>query len=218
MSKLKEMKKQKEQAEGGGMLYTILAVLVVVAGIAVVALFLLNPRPSIDLAKLEAGGQTRGNENAKVSIVEFSDFQCPACGQAYPAVERAFSQYSDKVKFTYRHFPLSSLHPYAQKAAEASECASEQRKFWEMYDKLFQNQQNLKISDLKQYATDIGLDSAQFNSCLDTGKYASKVASDYSFALSIGLNSTPTFFINGEKYASVMSFDQLKALIDAKLG
>lgn len=200
------------------MLYTILAVLVVVAGIAVVALFLLNPRPSIDLAKLEAGGHTHGNENAKVSIVEFSDFQCPACGAAYPAVEQAFSQYSDKVKFTYRHFPLSSLHPYAQKAAEASECASEQGKFWEMYDKLFQNQQNLKIGDLKQYAASIGLDSAQFNSCLDAGKYASKVASDYSFALSIGLNSTPTFFINGEKYASAMSFDQLKALIDAKLG
>ena len=216
MSKIKELKKSKPETEGSGIIYTALAVLVGLLVLAVIYFSFFVPKPAIDFGLLEGNAHFKGNPDAKVRIVEFSDFQCPACGAAFPNIERIFSEYSGRIKFTYRHFPLSTIHPFAQKAAEASECSAEQGKFWEMYEKLFQNQQSLAIDDLKSYAVSLGLDSAQFSQCLDSGKYASKVASDFSYGVSIGVNSTPTFYINGEKYSN-LSYDQFKSVIDSKL-
>ncbi|MCR4368989.1 MAG: DsbA family protein, partial [archaeon] len=217
MTRLKEVKKGQEKKDSGdNTLYTVLGVLLIVGGIAVVFMFLSNPGPGFDESELEAGGHIKGNEGASVTIVEFSDFQCPACGSAYEAFKPVWPEYESRVKFVYRHFPLSSIHPYAFKAAEASECAAEQGKFWEMHDTLFENQQNLKTEDLKSYAGKIGLEAGSFNSCLDSGKYTSKVAGDYSYATSIGLRGTPTFFVNGQQYSN-MSADQWRSLLNSKL-
>ncbi len=215
MSKLRDMKAPQAK-DGGGLLYMALAGLVILAFLSILYFYVFVPAPKIDLAQLEGSGHFTGSADAKVRIVEFSDFQCPACGYAHPIVEKVLAEYGDKMKFTYRHFPLANIHTFAQKAAEASECAAEQGKFWEMYDKLFLNQENLKQDDLKTYAAELGLDTAQFNSCIASGKTAARVAADQSFGLSIGVNSTPTFYINGEKFGN-MSYEQWKAVIDARL-
>ena len=212
---MKELKKQEPKKDGSNLLYTILGIGVVILGLGVVFLFLTAPTPSLNLDELERGGYSKGAETPKVRIVEFGDFQCPACGAAFPVVKQILSEFPNTVKVTYRHFPLNTPHPYAQKAAEASECANEQGKFWEMHDILFQNQRALTVPSLKQYATQLSLNQAQFDSCLDSGKFASKVGSDYSYGISIGVNSTPTFFINGQKYTG-LTYDQFKSVLQGQ--
>ena len=210
MSKLKDIKSP-EKKESGSLLFTIIAGFMVIGVVAIIYFALFSPAPKLSIADLERNGQTKGSASAKVSIVEFSDFQCPACGAFYPTEKKLLAEFGDVVRFTYRHFPLPQ-HPFAQKAAEASECAAEQGKFWEMHDKMFENQENLTIDDLKSYASQLGLDTAKFNSCLVGGKYATEVALDQSFGNSIGINATPTVFINGEKQDDT-SYVALKSAI-----
>jgi len=112
--------------------------------------------------------------------------------------------------------PLSNIHPFAQKAGEASECAADQGKFWEMHDIMFEKQDRLAIPDLKGYALEISLDVTEFGQCLDSSKYALKVASDFSYGSSIGVNSTPTFFVNGEKFNN-LTYEEWKQVLDSKL-
>lgn len=161
----------------------------------------------------------KGNENAPVTIVEFSEYQCPFCGkyfkETYPKIVEEYIN-TGKVKYVFRDFPLS-FHQYAQKAAEAAECAQDQGKYWEMHDKLFQNQKNLDIDSLKKYAKDIGLDVEEFNSCLDSGKYASEVQKDFNDGQKYGVSGTPTFFINGIELVGAYPFDSFKQIIDAEL-
>jgi len=122
-----------------------------------------------------------GNENAPVVIIVYDDFQCPYCekffSEALPEIRTNYIN-TGKVKFVFKHFPLS-FHQYAEKAAEASECAGEQGKFWEMHDKLYENQDALDVVSLNLYAADLGLDIEQFNQCLDSGKYKNKIKSDF---------------------------------------
>ena len=118
---------------------------------------------------MEAIGPSKGPENAPVTIVEFSDFQCPFCSKAKVTVDEVMKGYGDKVRLVFRHFPLS-FHQDAPKAAEAAACANDQKKFWEYHDKLFANQGALEVDDLKKHAADLGLDTARFNECLDSGK------------------------------------------------
>jgi len=158
-----------------------------------------------------------GGADAGVVIVEFSDFQCPVCGRAYPVVKQVEAAYGDSIKLVYKHFPIRQIHPFAQKAAEASECANEQGKFWEMHDILFQNQNALDIASLKQYARDIGLDSSAFNACLDSGSKVGAVAKDYQEGTALGVSGTPTFYINGQQYAGYLSFERFKSIIDGEL-
>ena len=136
-----------------------------------------------------------GNKNAPVTVIEFSDFQCPFCERFYsqtlPLLEQNYIS-TGKVKLVYRDFPLSSIHPDAQKAAEAAECADEQGKFKEMHDKLFENQNSLSTSSLKSYAAQLGLDAAKFNGCLDSGKYASEVQKDFNDGSAAGVSGTPS--------------------------
>ena len=161
----------------------------------------------------------KGEENAPVTIVEFSDFECPFCARFYtqtlPALEQQYIN-TGKVKFVYRDFPLS-FHQNAQKAAEAAECAGDQGDFWGMHDKIFENQQSLDINSLKQWALDIGLDSAQFNSCLDNSKFAGEVNADFSQGESYGITGTPAFFINGIKLVGAQPLSAFKQIIDQEL-
>ncbi len=219
MSKLKEMRGNQNVKDDGSPLYTILAVL----ALAVVALiiyfnFFSTASPStIDQSSFEKAEHRRGNPNALVTVVEFADFQCPACGFAFTQFEKLVPEYKDRVEFVFMHYPLSGLHPFAYKAAEAVECASEQGKFWEMHDLMFAGQDKLQVSDLKGYALELGLDVSQFGQCLDSGKYSSKVAVDQSIGNSLGVSSTPTFFVNGEKYNN-LTYEQWKNVLDSKLG
>jgi protein-disulfide isomerase len=140
-----------------------------------------------------------GDNGADITIVEFSDFQCPFCQRAADGAVAEFKQsdYFKKgdVKLTFKHFPLSSIHPQAQKAAEASECANRQDKFWEMHDIIFANQRTLDVVSLKSYAGQIGLDTGKFNKCLDGNEAADKVASDLKQATDAGGRGTPYFVL-----------------------
>ncbi len=140
-----------------------------------------------------------GDKDAEITIVEFSDFQCPFCARAYSGSLAEFrnSEYfkSGQVNLVFKHFPLNSIHPQAQKAAEASECANRQGKFWEYHDVLFENQQALDIASLKKYAANLKLDTAKFNKCLDGGEAAAKVNKDLAEASAAGGRGTPYFVL-----------------------
>ncbi len=157
-----------------------------------------------------------GPDNAKVKIVEYSDFQCPYCSRVVPTLKQIKETYGDKVQITFKNFPLS-FHQYAQKAAEAAECANAQGKFWEMHDMMFSKQNALRIDDLKSYAKQLGLDQAKFDSCLDNGEMKAEVERDFQDGVSSGVQGTPAFFINGEFVSGAQPFDKFKEIIDKKL-
>lgn len=156
-----------------------------------------------------------GNPNATVTITEFSDFQCPACGSAYTVVEQIMEEYSDRVQLEYKHFPLTSIHIYAFKAAEASECANDQSRFWDYADMLFTHQNELTNGDLKNYAASLGLNTKLFNNCLDSSAKKKYVTADYNEGAG-KIKGTPTFFINGQKLNS-WKYENFKAALDAAL-
>lgn len=158
----------------------------------------------------------KGPSNAKVTIIEFSDYQCPYCAKAEPTLKQIFDTYKNDVRLVYRDFPLN-FHQYAQKAAEASECAHEQGKFWEYHDILFNNQQALDVSSLKKYASDLKLDTAKFNGCLDSGKYEAEVKKDMQDGLNANVRGTPAFFINGRLISGSQPFENFKTVIDEEL-
>jgi len=151
------------------------------------------------LATLSFGGQPAlGAKDAKVTVVEYSDFQCPYCSKAVPVVHAMLKEYDGKVKLVYVNYPLQ-FHQYAYKAAEASECALDQGKFWEYHDLLFENQDKLTADDLKGYAKTLGLDTAKFDSCLDNGDKIPAVEADIAQAKQAGVSGTPTFMIGNTK-------------------
>jgi protein-disulfide isomerase len=178
---------------------------------AKVEVLLSEPRVTV-----EAKGPSKGAADAKVTIVEFSDFQCPFCSKAEPAVDEVMKNYSDKVRVVFRHFPLD-FHDKAFKAAEAAGCAEDQGKFWEFHKTLFANQGALSIDDLKAHAKTLGLDSGKFNECLDSGKMKAKVDGDMAAARAVGVNGTPAFFINGIVISGAQPYDKFKEIIDSEL-
>ena len=163
-----------------------------------------------------AGRPAKGPANAPIELIEFSDFQCPFCLQANPTVNQLLSTYGDRIRLVYRHYPLPN-HPNARPAAEAAECASEQDKFWPFHDRLFANPAKLADSDLKQAATELGLDSARFNSCFDARKYTSQVDADIRAGNEAGVSATPAFFINGRLLSGAQPFAAFKGIIDEEL-
>lgn len=158
--------------------------------------FLKEPQPPVINVSL-GGGATRGDANAAVRIVEFTDFQCSACGGMYPVVEDVLKSYGNRVHFVLRNFPLTSIHANALVAAQAAEAAKAQGKYWEYIDLLFKNQTALEPDSLKKYATQVGLDRKQFDAELDSGKYEPLVRKDIEEGEGYGIEATPTFFING---------------------
>ena len=171
------------------------------------------PRYSVALAQDDP---VRGNPSARVTIIEFSDFQCPFCARVNPTLAKIRETYGDKVKIVWKDYPLPN-HPQAPKAAEAAHCAAEQGKYWEMHDVMFANQRGLEVPALKQSATGLGLDMAKFNRCLDSGQYASKVASGTTQGDKLGVNSTPTLYVNGRPVIGAQPFEVFKAAIDEEL-
>jgi protein-disulfide isomerase len=158
-----------------------------------------------------------GAPNAKVTIVEFADFECPYCAEAYPIIREITSAYGDQVRYVFRDFPITDIHTSAQKAHEAAECANEQGKFWQMHDKLYQNQDKLSVDDLKQFAVQLGLASESFNTCLDSGRYDKEIEKDRTDGLVLEVRGTPTWFVNGIKVEGVVPLDSFKELIDILL-
>lgn len=165
---------------------------------------------------MSADDPVRGNANAPVTIVEFSDFQCPFCQRVNPTLAQVRAAYGDKVRIVFKDFPLPN-HPQAPKAAEAARCAAEKNKFWEMHDAMFANQRALEVPGLKQTARAIGLDGAAFDACLDSGKYASTVQKGSELGDKMGVNSTPTLYVNGRPILGAMPFEMFKQVIDEEL-
>lgn len=167
---------------------------------------------------IQEGEPLRGNPEATIDVIEYSDFECPFCLRHVDSINQMLAEYGDRVRLAYRHFPLS-FHPEAQKAAEASECAAEQGKFWEMHDKIFEANAagTMGVETWKQYAADLGLNTGQFNDCLDSGKYAQAVQDDYNEGTAAGVQGTPATFINGQMVSGAVPYEQLKAAIEAQL-
>lgn len=158
----------------------------------------------------------KGDKNAKVTIIEFSDFECPFCEKAEPTLKKIMDKYAGKVKLVYRDFPLT-FHKSAQKASEASQCANDQGKYWEYHDKLYANQKALAVADLKKYAVDLGLDIAKFNECLDNNKFADEVKKDLADGEAAGVDGTPAFFINGRKIVGAQPYESFEKIIEEEL-
>jgi protein-disulfide isomerase len=157
----------------------------------------------------------KGNPKAVVTIVEFTDFECPGCALQYPVLERIVREFKDQVRLVVRDFPLSQ-HANARKAAEAAEAAREQGKYWEYAAVLFRNQSELGVDKLRQYATEVGLDRAKFDASLDSGKFAEKVQRDLIDGRKLGVNGTPTIYINGKRVAD-NSYESVKSAIESVL-
>ena len=159
-----------------------------------------------------------GPEDATVTIEEFSDFQCPYCHRfATETLPKIKEAYGDQVRYIFRDYPLTAIHPFAQKAAEAGQCAHEQDVFWEFHDVLFDNQEALSLDDLKRYAGDVGADTGKFNDCLDSGKYSREVLLDLQEGRQSGVNGTPAFLINGMMLSGAQPFEQFQQVIDQAL-
>lgn len=158
---------------------------------------------------------SKGSATAAVTIVEFTDFQCPSCARSQPVLEAVAAEYGDKVRLVVRDYPLEQ-HANAFKAAEAAEAAREQGKYWEYVAVLFQNQGALEVVKLKEYATRVGLDRKRFDEAVDTGKFAEKVQRDLADGVRLGVNSTPTVFVNG-RVVREKTREGLKAAIEAAL-
>jgi predicted DsbA family dithiol-disulfide isomerase/Skp family chaperone for outer membrane proteins len=163
------------------------------------------------------GFPTKGPANAPVTIVEFSDFECPYCGGLFPTLQQVEKNYAQQIRIVYRQFPLANIHPHAQKAAEASLCANDQKKFWEMHDSMFGNQKELSMADLKQRAVDLKMDAQAFNTCLDSGKYVAAIQADIQEGARNGVNGTPALFINGRFLSGNQPYAEIKELIDDEL-
>lgn len=166
--------------------------------------------------EVAATGPAKGPANAPVTIVEFSDFECPFCARLIPTLDQVTAKYGDKVRVVFRQFPLA-MHANAQKAAEASLCANDQGKFWQMHDAMFQNQQGLAVAALKAKAAELGLNAEAFNSCLDSNKYAAQVAADMKEGSAAGVSGTPAMFINGRFISGAVPLEQITEVIEDEL-
>lgn len=141
-----------------------------------------------------------GNKNAPVTLVEYGDFECPFCGEAYPILRKIIKEEDGSLRFIFRYFPLGETHPHAIAAAKASEAASLQGKFWEMHNILFENQESLEEEDLVYYAKKLGLNTDRFIADMESEGVEKRVEGDFVSGVKSGVNGTPTFFINGERY------------------
>ncbi len=163
------------------------------------------------------GAPVRGPANAPVTIVEFSDFECPYCVRVQPTLVQIKETYKDQVKFVFKDYPLHNIHPKAQKAAEAARCAGEQGKYWEYHDVLFANSKALTPADLKKYAANLQLDTTQFGTCLDSGKHAAAVNQDLAEGTRVGVTGTPAFFVNGRFLSGAQPFAAFQEAIEEAL-
>jgi protein-disulfide isomerase len=193
------------------MLFAVISITGVILVLA--ALVITKPAPSLTRSDLvPADAHTKGNAKSSVYLVEFSDFQCPACAAVKPLVDDIMKTYGDKILFVYRHYPLPQ-HPLAQKAAQAAEAAGAQGKFWEMFDLIFAKSESLTESDFTDFANKLGLDETKFATDIKNGTFTSRVQSDIDAGNKVNLNATPTFFLNGKKL-ELTSLNDLKTSVE----
>jgi protein-disulfide isomerase len=219
----KKMKSNSSQ-QAMGLIATLLVILLLVAsfmlGYSYGRMSLLGGSPTkTDVAKVDVA--FKGEADAPVVITEWSDFECPFCARHYSqTLPQIIAQYVDtgKVRYEFKDFPLS-FHPNAQKAGEAGKCALAQGNeyFWELHDKMFQNQNALNVANFKAWAREIGLDGGEFDSCLDSGAMAQKVQADMAEGQQAGVRGTPGFLINGQLVSGAQPFAEFQKVIDAKL-
>lgn len=173
----------------------------------------LNKVYSVDVAT----GPAKGPASAPVTIAAFSEFECPFCSSATPTLKQLERAYKDRVRFVWKHLPLTSIHPHAMNAALASEAARNQGKFWEYHDKLFANQKRLEPDDLTRYAQELGLDVARFEKDRTDPQIKKRVEADIAQAAALSVKSTPTFFINGRIVRGAMPFETFSTIIEQQL-
>jgi NhaA family Na+:H+ antiporter len=160
----------------------------------------------------------RGGSDAPVTLVEYGDFQCPYCGEAYPVVHELLERFGDQLRFVFRHMPLADLHPRAPFAAEAAEAAASQQRFWEMHDRLFEHQLELGDEELREHAEAVGVpDGERFDAELRDRVHEARVEEDYESGARSGVPSTPRFFINGVIHLGSASYAELAEAIDEEL-
>lgn len=207
----------------------LIGIAVVIVAVGVLLAIFANPQPKDPGAAVDSQSLIRetshmnGSKDAKVSIVEFGDYQCPACGAAAPGIERLMDEYKDNkdVNFVFRNFPLDSIHPNAHIASEAAEAAGEQGKYWEMYKLLYENQDKWSVASAPldffvQYATSLGLNVDQFKQAVELRKFAEIISTDQKDGEALGVNSTPTLYIAGQKTTGYQ-YDELKSKIEEAL-
>ena len=164
---------------------------------------------------LSVGDHIQGNKNAIIELVEYGDYQCPHCGRAFPIVKRLQEKLGSKIKFAFRNFPLAKIHPDATMAAVATEAAALQGKYWEMHDMIFENQSQLDRAALLQYALTLELNGGQFKADIERPELTERVEADFESGMRSGVNATPTFFINGEKYNNGWEGDRMLGYIQS---
>lgn len=160
---------------------------------------------------------SQGPSGAPLELVEYGDYQCSYCGQAYPAVKAAQQALGDNLKFVFRNFPLADAHPNAQVAALAAEAAARQNKFWEMHDALYEHQGHLDAAHLATYAKNIGLNVKQFNADVQQESVAARVEADFESGVRSGVNGTPSFYVNGQKYNGSWEGQELTHFLQGQL-
>jgi len=163
---------------------------------------------------VSARDHAQGTENAPLTLVEYGDYQCPYCGAAYPVVKQVQKALGKKLRFVFRNFPLTQMHPYALVAAEAAEAAALQGKFWEMHDIIYENQQQLEPEQLLVWAKELGLDLAKFETAIRKGEVTKRIKEDRTSGIASGVNGTPCFFINGTRYDDAPDYDSLLAALE----
>ena len=159
----------------------------------------------------------QGSADAHVTLVEYGDFECSHCGKAYPMIKELQQYLGNRLRFVYRHFPISTVHPHAKNAAEVSEVAGAQGKFWEMHDQLFEHQDALDDESLRKYAMALSLNIDRFDQEMNSHIYANRVREDFLSGVRSGANGTPTFFINGVRYNGPLEYESLLKAVEEQL-
>ena len=177
-----------------------------------VLILLAPPRTEVEVGDAPRSGPA----NARVQLVEFADYECPYCIKVHPTVKQLQAEFGDRVSVVFKQLPLP-MHAHAQKAAEAALCANAQNKFWDYHNRLFTSTQ-LDVPALKQFATDLKLDTAKFNACLDSGSQVAAIQKDATEAQKLGLSATPSFFLNGHFFTGAVDYASLKQMVLQELG
>lgn len=183
-----------------------------------------NPPPVVQGSRVEftvtENDHIRGNPSAEITLVEFSDLQCPFCQRFHPTAQQALQEYGDKIRWVYKHFPLDNIHPEASPAAEAAECVWEQKgdeAFWTFTDRVFEDQDRIGSALYREIAGNLGVNLAQFDTCVSQRKYKDKVAQDYQQGIQAGVTGTPGSFVNGVPVKGAVPYEVLKSVIEEEL-
>lgn len=159
----------------------------------------------------------QGNDHALITLVEYGDYECPYCGAAYPIVKRIQKHFGERLKFVFRNFPITESHPHAGIAAMSAEFAATKGKFWEMHDLLYENQDNLEFSDLLNYAKSLNLSFDELKIAIENETFSEKIQEDFMGGVRSGVNGTPTFFINGQRFNDSFEYENLLEAITKEL-